>query len=101
MSQSNLLATISVLLWCICMALYNLYIYLYINLYSAPSRQLLRGAPSPGSAKQESLEEFIKRTGTYMQQSSVVDWPAGTPGKIPVGWTTGAGDIWAARAAST
>jgi len=49
------------------MALYNLYIYLYINLYSAPSRQLLRGAPSPGSAKQESLEEFIKRTGKVMR----------------------------------
>jgi len=32
---------------------------------------------------------------------AVVDWPAGTPGKIPVGWTAGAGDIWAARAAST
>src|SRR6218665_1673661 len=43
-------------------------IYLYINLYSAPSRQLLRGAPSPGSAKQESLEEFIKRTGKVMQE---------------------------------
>src|SRR6218665_709899 len=31
----------------------------------------------------------------------VVDGPAGTPGKIPVGRTAGAGDIWAARAAST
>src|SRR6218665_2912802 len=33
--------------------------------------------------------------------STVVDWPAGTLEKIPVGWTAGAGDIWAARTAST
>src|SRR6218665_1027405 len=33
--------------------------------------------------------------------AAVVDWPAGTPGKIPVGRTAGAGDIWAATAAST
>jgi len=31
----------------------------------------------------------------------VVDWTAGTPGKIPVDRTAGAGDIWATRAAST
>jgi len=36
-----------------CIAILYLSIYLYINLYSAPSK----GAPSPGSAKQESLEE--------------------------------------------
>src|SRR6218665_3280857 len=32
---------------------------------------------------------------------TVVDWPAGTLGKIPVGRTAGAGDIWAARTVST
>ena len=32
----------------------------------------------------------------------MVDWPAAkTPGKIPVGRAAGAGNIWAARAAST
>ena len=32
---------------------------------------------------------------------AVVDWPAGTPGKIPVGRAAEAGNIWAARVAST
>src|SRR6218665_3944276 len=35
-------------------------IYLW-NLYSAPSRQLLRSAPSPGPGKREGLKETIKR----------------------------------------
>ena len=34
-------------------------------------------------------------------KAPVVDWPAGTPGRIQVGRTAGAGDIWTARAAST
>ena len=46
-----------------------------------------------------SLDPQLKRA--MPQPGSVVDWPAGTPGKIPVGRTAGAGDILAARAAST
>src|SRR6218665_741807 len=42
--------------------------YIYISTYTAP----LQGPPSPGSAKEESLEEFIKRTGKVLWQKTKV-----------------------------
>jgi len=36
-------------------------IYL-LNLYSTPSRWLFKGTPTPGSVKEESLEECVKGT---------------------------------------
>ena len=33
----------------------------HINLYSAPSRSLLRGAPNPGLVKEKSLEKTVER----------------------------------------
>jgi len=46
--------------------------YLSVNLYSALSRQLFRGAPSRGSVKEESLEESIKRTREVPRQRTAV-----------------------------
>src|SRR6218665_260844 len=38
------------------------------NLYSAPSRYLLRGAPNPGQAEKNSLEEVVElRTGAVWE----------------------------------
>ena len=38
------------------------------NLYSAPSRSLLRGAPDPGQAEKNSLENVVElRTGTVWE----------------------------------
>ena len=38
------------------------------NLYSAPSRYLLRGAPDPGQAEKNSLEKVVElRTGTVWE----------------------------------
>src|SRR6218665_4173194 len=49
------------------------YLSIYISTYIAPLQgELLRGAPSPGSAKQESLEEFIKRTGKVTRQRTKI-----------------------------
>src|SRR6218665_1424160 len=52
------------------------------NLYSAPSRFLLRGAPAPGHAKKNSLEKVVKlRTGTVWEVP-YLNWKA-----IPGCWT--------------
>ena len=40
----------------------------YQDLYSAPSRSLLRGAPDPGQAEKNSLEKVVElRTGTILE----------------------------------
>ena len=53
--------------------------------------------------REREMKNEMKREREDLQKESgpVVDWPAGTPGKIWVGRTAEAVNIWAAKAAST
>jgi len=48
---------------------WHLNFYLVVkNLYSTPSRSILRGAPNPGQAEKNSLEKVVElRTGTVWE----------------------------------
>src|SRR6218665_1569883 len=44
------------------------------NLYSASSRQLLRGAPSPGPGENKRFKELVKRAGQILWKRADFRW---------------------------
>src|SRR6218665_2702391 len=48
-------------------------IYLW-NIYNATSRQLLRGAPSPGPGENKSFKEFVKQAGQIPRKRADFRW---------------------------